>query len=75
MTQRQKEELELIPMGQMFEVKAQLRKAGAGRAALLLDEYEERLAIIVEGRDITEADISAAWESTLRIKFDSRETG
>lgn len=69
MTERQKDELSSIPIGKMLVVQKELRDVGRVRAAQLLDYYEERLAIIAEGRDATPEDISAAWESVLRIKF------
>ena len=34
-----------------------------------MDAYEERLAIIAEGRDVQPEDISAAWASALNVKF------
>lgn len=34
-----------------------------------MDAYEERLAIIAEGRDVQPEDISAAWESALNVKL------
>lgn len=69
MTERQKDELSSIPIGKMLVVQKELRDVGRVRAMQLLDEYEERLAIITEGRDVQPEDISAAWESVLRIKF------
>lgn len=48
-------------MWQMAEVRQRLRDAGREYAQVLLDEYEERLAIITEGRKVTPADVSAAW--------------
>ena len=48
-------------MWQMAEVRQRLRDAGREYAQVLLDEYEERLAIITEGRTVTPADVSAAW--------------
>lgn len=61
MTPRQREELQSIPMWQMVEVQKKLKTAGRAYAQQLLDEYEERLAIICEGREATPADVSAAW--------------
>ena len=69
MTERQKDELSILPIGKMLVVNKELREVGKVRAMQLLDEYEERLAIITEGRDVQPEDISAAWESVLRIKF------
>lgn len=69
MTERQKGELSILPIGKMLVVNKELREVGKVRAMQLLDEYEERLAIIAEGRDATPEDISAAWENTLHIKF------
>ena len=69
MTERQKEELSILPIGKMLVVNKELREVGKVRAMQLLDEYEERLAIIAEGREVTPEDVSSAWESVLRIKF------
>ena len=69
MPERQKDELSSIPIGKMLVVQKELRDVGRVRAAQLLDDYEERLAIISEGRAATPEDISSAWESTLKIKF------
>lgn len=70
MTERQKDELSSIPIGKMLVVQKELRDVGRVRAAQLLDYYEERLAIIAEGRDATPEDIEAAWESALNVKFE-----
>ena len=70
MTERQKDELSILPIGKMLVVNRELREVGKVRAMLLLDEYEERLAIITEGRDVQPEDISAAWESALNVKFE-----
>lgn len=67
MTERQKDELSSIPIGKMLVVQKELRDVGRVRAAQLLDYYEERLAIIAEGRDATPEDISAAWANVLHI--------
>ena len=72
MTPRQLDELQSMPMGQMMEVKKRLEEVGM-YAGKLLDDYEERLAIIAEGREVEVADIIAAWESTLRV--DLRDSG
>ena len=73
MTPRQRDELSRIPMGQMMEIGAALRRVGKDYAETLLDEYEERLSIICEGREVEDDDITAAWESTLRRDLRSRE--
>ena len=67
MTERQKDELSSIPIGKMLVVQKELRDVGRVRAMQLLDEYEERLAIITEGRDVQPEDISAAWANVLHI--------
>lgn len=67
MTERQKDELSSIPIGKMLVVQKELRDVGRVRAAQLLDYYEERLAIITEGRDVQPEDISAAWANVLHI--------
>lgn len=72
MTPRQIDELHSIPSGQEYEVVQALKRVGRSYAQLLLDEYEERLAIIAEGREATTNDISSAWESTLKLKFERR---
>lgn len=56
-----------MPSGHEFTVLKALKTAGREQAALLLDKYEERVAIICEGREATAADISAAWSNVLRI--------
>ena len=67
MTERQKGELSILPIGKMLVVNKELREVGKVRAMQLLDEYEERLAIITEGRDVQPEDISAAWANVLHI--------
>lgn len=37
-----------------------------------MDEYDERLGIIVEGRKASDEDILEAWESTLHRDFRPR---
>lgn len=69
MTPRQLDELQSIPIGQMLEIKLRLKRAGTERAEELLADYEERLAIITEGREAKPEDISAAWESALHLGF------
>lgn len=51
----------------MLTVQTELKNAGRVYAETLLDQYEERLAIITEGREVRPEDISAAWASTLKI--------
>ena len=72
MTPRQLDELHSMPSGHEFTVVQALKKAGKEYAAQLLDEYEERLAMICEGREVEVADIIAAWESTLRVDLKGR---
>ena len=67
MTPRQLDELHSMPSGHEFTVVQTLKRAGKEYAAQLMDEYEERLAMICEGREITPADVSAAWASTLHL--------
>ena len=67
MTPQQLDELHTIPGGHEFTVAQTLKRAGKEEAARLLDRYEERIAIICEGREATAADISAAWSNVLRI--------
>ena len=69
MTPRQLDELRSISIGQAEIVINRLKRAGREYGENLMDAYEERLAIITEGRDVQPEDISAAWESVLRIKF------
>lgn len=72
MTSQQLDELHTMPGGHEFTVVQALKRAGKEEAARLLDRYEERIAIICEGREATAADISAAWESTLHIQRENR---
>ena len=69
MTPRQLDELRSIPIGQAETVINRLKRAGREYGEDLMDAYEERLAIITEGRDVQPEDISAAWESALNLKF------
>ena len=69
MTPRQLDELRSIPIGQAETVINRLKRAGREYGEDLTDAYEERLAIIAEGRDVQPEDISAAWESALNLKF------
>lgn len=69
MTPRQLDELRSIPIGQAETVINSLKRAGREYGEDLLDAYEERLAIIAEGREVTPEDISAAWASALNVKF------
>ena len=70
MTPRQLDELRSIPIGQAETVINRLKRAGREYGEELMDAYEERLAIIAEGRDVQPGDISAAWESALSLKFE-----
>ena len=70
MTPRQLDELRSIPIGQAEIVISRLKRAGREYGEKLMDAYEERLAIITEGRDVQPEDISAAWESALSLKFE-----
>ena len=67
MTPRQIDELRSIPIGQAEIVINSLKRAGREYGETLLDAYEERLAIITEGRDVQPEDISAAWANVLHI--------
>ena len=69
MTPRQLDELRSIPIGQAETVINRLKRAGREYGEDLTDAYEERLAIITEGRDVQPEDISAAWESALNVKL------
>lgn len=73
MTPRQLDELRSIPIGQAETIINRLKRAGREYGEDLMDAYEERLAIIAEGRDVQPEDISAAWESTLNVKFEKVE--
>lgn len=70
MTPRQLDELRSIPIGQAEIVINRLKRAGREYGEDLMDAYEERLAIITEGRDVQPEDISAAWESALNVRFE-----
>lgn len=70
MTPQQLDELHTMPGGHEFTVVQALKRAGKEEAARLLDRYEERIAIICEGREATAADISAAWASALNVEFE-----
>jgi len=70
MTPRQLDELRSIPIGQAETVINSLKRAGREYGEKLMDSYEERLAIITEGRGVQPEDISAAWESTLNVTFE-----
>lgn len=67
MTPRQLDELRSIPIGQAEIVINRLKRAGREYGKELMDAYEERLAIIAEGRDVQPEDISAAWANVLHI--------
>ena len=67
MTPRQLDELRSIPIGQAEIVINKLKRAGREYGEKLLDAYEERLAIITEGREVQPEDISAAWANVLHI--------
>ena len=67
MTPRQLDELRSIPIGQAEIVISGLKRAGREYGEVLMDAYEERLAIITEGRDVQPEDISAAWANVLHI--------
>lgn len=69
MTPRQLDELRSIPIGQAETVISRLKRAGREYGEKLMDSYEERLAIITEGRDVQPEDISAAWASALNVKL------
>ena len=67
MTPQQLDELHTMPGGHEFTVVQALKREGKEYAEFLLDQYEERLAIITEGREVQPEDISAAWSNVLRI--------
>ena len=67
MTPQQLDELHTMPAGHEFTVVQALKRAGKEEAARLLDRYEERIAIICEGREATATDISATWANVLHI--------
>lgn len=67
MTPRQLDELRSIPIGQAEIVISGLKRAGREYGEVLMDAYEERLAIITEGRNVQPEDISAAWANVLHI--------
>ena len=56
-----------MPIGHMLAVKNRLSEVGM-YAEKLLDDYEERLAIICEGREVKPEDISVAWGNVLQLK-------
>lgn len=68
MTPQQLDELHTMPGGHEYTVVQALKRAGKEEAARLLDRYEERIAIICEGREATASDISAAWANVLHIE-------
>lgn len=70
MTPRQLDELRSIPIGQAETVINSLKRAGREYGEDLMDTYEERLAIIIEGRAVQPEDISAAWASALNVTFE-----
>lgn len=72
MNERQADELSRVPMGLAAEVRRRLNKAGTEYADDLLDQYDERVAIIAEGREVTDEFLTAAWESTLHIQRENR---
>lgn len=65
MTPRQLDELRSIPIGHALTIRKELHAVGEERAAALLERYEERIAIIAEGREPTQEEVSAAWASVL----------
>lgn len=68
MTPQQLDELHTMPGGHEFTVLQALKRAGREEAARLLDRYEERIAIICEGREATPDDFSAAWANVLHME-------
>lgn len=72
MTPRQRDELMSIASWDEYIVKQKLKEAGRERAAVLLDEYEERMGMICEGREATPEDVTAAWSSTLHCELGRR---
>ena len=61
---RLREEWNMVPMGINMAVAAR----DPSEWPQLVDEYDERVGLIAEGRDATVEDMVAAWRSTLNIK-------
>ena len=61
---RLRDEWTSVPMRINFDVAAR----DPSEWPQLVDEYDERVGLITEGRDATVEDMVAAWESTLNIK-------
>lgn len=61
---RLREEWNMVPMGINMTVAAR----DPSEWPQLVDEYDERVGLIAEGREATVEDMVAAWESTLNIK-------
>ena len=62
-------ELEELTIGQVGEIMARYAGMDSQMRELILEEYEERMAIVAEGRERTADDIKKAWESTLHMRF------
>lgn len=60
-------ELEELTIGQVGEIMARYAGMDSQMRELILEEYEERMAIVAEGRERTADDIKKAWESTLHL--------
>lgn len=70
--QKIKDELERLPSGAEFEIKRILQSLPADYRNVKIDEYDERIGIIAEGRELSDDDILTAWNSTLHRDFKPR---
>ena len=61
---RLRDEWNMVPMGINMAVAAR----DPSEWPKLVDEYDERVGLIAEGREATVEDMIAAWRSTLNIK-------
>lgn len=60
---RLREEWNMVPMGINMAVAAR----DPSEWPQLVDEYDERVGLIAEGRELTVEDMVAAWKSTLAV--------
>ncbi len=60
-------ELEELTIGQVGEIMARYAGMDSQMRGLILEEYDERMAMVAEGRERTADDIKKAWESTLHL--------
>lgn len=65
-------ELSELPSGVEYSIKRMLKSMPAAYRQAKMDEYDERLGIIAEGRKASDEDILEAWESTLHRDFRPR---